>query len=213
MFSTPVLLPGKSHGQRSLVGSVHGVARSWTQLSDFPFTFHFHALEKDMATHSSVLAWRIPGTGEPVGLPSMGLQRVGHDWSDLAAAAAALVSNTSFWRQAWGRTPSTFRRRKRIITTCLRLPFLSLHCWLKFDRHTVYLSMLVGNNGIVLNGSITYFCPSLLVIYFIVSFSQSISLSLFPCLGKGKGKHWWLRTAYYIPFNRYFCQCILLKLY
>ena len=59
--------------------SVHGVAESWTRLSDFPFTFHFHALEKEMATHSSVLAWRIPGTGEPGGLPSMGLQRVGHD--------------------------------------------------------------------------------------------------------------------------------------
>ena len=54
--------------------------------SDFPFTFHFHALEKEMATHSSVLAWRIPGMGEPGGLPSMGSPRVGHDWSDLAAA-------------------------------------------------------------------------------------------------------------------------------
>ena len=53
------------------------------------FTFHFHALEKEMATHSSVLAWRIPGTGEPGGLPSMGLHRVGHDWRDLAAAAAS----------------------------------------------------------------------------------------------------------------------------
>ena len=53
--------------------------------SDFPFTFHFHALEKEMATHSSVLAWRIPGTGEPGGLPSMGSHRVGHDGSDLAA--------------------------------------------------------------------------------------------------------------------------------
>ena len=74
---TPVLLPGKSHGWRSLV--VHGVAKSRTRLSDFPFTFHFHALEKEMATHSSVLAWRIPGTGEPGGLPSMGLHRVGHD--------------------------------------------------------------------------------------------------------------------------------------
>ena len=52
--------------------SVHGVAQSQTQLSDFPFTVHFHALEKEMATHSSVLAWRIPGTGEPGGLPSMG---------------------------------------------------------------------------------------------------------------------------------------------
>ena len=54
--------------------AVHGVARSWTRLSDFTFTFHFHALEKEMATHSSVLAWRIPGTGEPGGLPSMGSQ-------------------------------------------------------------------------------------------------------------------------------------------
>ena len=57
----------------------HGVAEGWTQLSDFPFTFHFHALEKEMATHSSVLAWRIPGTGEPDGLPSMASHRVGHD--------------------------------------------------------------------------------------------------------------------------------------
>ena len=63
---------------------VHGVAKSQTRLSDFPFTFHFHALEKEMATYSSVLAWRIPGTGEPGGLPSMGTHRVGHDWSDLA---------------------------------------------------------------------------------------------------------------------------------
>ena len=59
--------------------AVHGVAKSRTRLSDFTFTFHFHALEKEMATHSSVLAWRIPGTGEPGGLPSMGSHRVGHD--------------------------------------------------------------------------------------------------------------------------------------
>ena len=65
-----------------------GVAKSWTWPSDFILTFHFHALEKEMATHSNVLAWRIPGTGEPGGLPSMGSHRVGHDWSDLAAAAA-----------------------------------------------------------------------------------------------------------------------------
>ena len=69
--------------------AVHGVAEGWTWLSDFTFTFHFHVLEKEMATHSSVLAWRIPGTGEPGGLPFMGSHRVGHDWSDLAAAAAA----------------------------------------------------------------------------------------------------------------------------
>ena len=68
---------------------------SQTWLSDFTFTFHFHALEKEVATHSSVLAWRIPRTGEPGGLPSTGSHRVGHDWSDLAAAAAS-----SYW---WGR--------------------------------------------------------------------------------------------------------------
>ena len=59
--------------------AVHGVAEGWTRLSDFTLTFHFHALEKEMATHSSVLAWRIPGTGEPFGLPSMGSHTVGHD--------------------------------------------------------------------------------------------------------------------------------------
>ena len=59
--------------------AVHGVGKSRTRLSDFTFTFHFHVLEKEMATHSNVLAWRIPGTGEPGGLPSMGSHRVGHD--------------------------------------------------------------------------------------------------------------------------------------
>ena len=59
--------------------AVHGLVKSRARLSDFTFTFHFHALEKETATHSSVLAWRIPGTGEPGGLPSMGSHRVGHD--------------------------------------------------------------------------------------------------------------------------------------
>ena len=63
--------------------AVHGVAEDWTWLSDFTFTFHFHALEKEVATHSSVIAWRLPGIAEPGGQPSMGLHRVGHDWSDL----------------------------------------------------------------------------------------------------------------------------------
>ena len=75
--------------------AVHGFAESRTQLSDFTFTFHFPALAKAMATHSSVLAWRIPGTGEPGGLPSMGLHRVGHNRSDLAAAALTCSSRTS----------------------------------------------------------------------------------------------------------------------
>ena len=72
---TPVLLPGKSHGQRNLVGCSPWGCEKSTQLSNFTFTFHFHSLEKEMATHSSVLAWRIPGMGEPGGLQSMGLRR------------------------------------------------------------------------------------------------------------------------------------------
>ena len=67
--------------------TVHGVAKSRTQLSDFTFTFHFQALEKEMATHSNIIAWIIPGTEEPGGLLSMELHRVRHKWSDLAAAA------------------------------------------------------------------------------------------------------------------------------
>ena len=71
--------------------AVHGVAKSQTRLSDFTFTFHFHALEREMATHSSILAWRIPGMGEPGGLPSLGSHRLRHNWSDLAAA----------WKTVW----------------------------------------------------------------------------------------------------------------
>ena len=82
-------------GRGAWWAEVHGVAKSQTQLSDFTFTFHFHPLEKEMKTHSSVLAWRIPGTGEPGGLPSMGSHRVEHDRSDLAAAAAERLSERS----------------------------------------------------------------------------------------------------------------------
>ena len=77
--------------------AVHGVAKSRTRLSDF--TFHFQALEKEMATHSSVLAWRIPGTGEPGGLRSMGSHRVGHEWNDLAAAAQGAGEAVAVWDQ------------------------------------------------------------------------------------------------------------------
>ena len=76
---TPVLLPGKSYGHRGLVGCSLWGRKGRTRLSDFTFTFHFHALEKEMATHYSVLAWRIPGMAEPGGLPSMGLHGIGHD--------------------------------------------------------------------------------------------------------------------------------------
>ena len=114
---TPVLLPGKSHAWRSLVGCSPWVARIRTQLSDFTFTFHFHALEKEMATHSSVLAWRIPGTGEPDGLPSVGSHRVGHDWSNLVAAAAVAESIYPFRLSQWLRWSSS------ICLQCRRLGF------------------------------------------------------------------------------------------
>ena len=91
--------------------AVHGVAKSQTWLSDFTFNFHFHVLEKEMATHSSVLDWRILGTGEPDGLPSMGSHTVGHDWRDLAAAGKDILSELSHFyflavrterMQSWG---------------------------------------------------------------------------------------------------------------
>ena len=78
--------PGSSVHGILQARTVHEVAKSWTRLSNLTFTFHFHALEKEMETHSRVLAWRIPGTGEPSGLQSMGSHRVGHDWSDSSSS-------------------------------------------------------------------------------------------------------------------------------
>ena len=93
--------------------AVHGVAKSQTRLSNFPFTFYFHVLEKEMATHSSVLAWRIPGMGEPGGLLSMGSYRVGHNCSGLAAAAEGygnlywpIRSSILAWRTPMTEKPS-----------------------------------------------------------------------------------------------------------
>ena len=119
---TPVLLPGKSHGWRSLVGySPWGLEES-DMTERLHFHFSFHALEKEMATHSSVLAWRIPGTGEPGRLPSMGSHRVGHDWSDLAAAAAGIsltrgnrfpikITLPTFWKFPGDRANCRKKRR------------------------------------------------------------------------------------------------------
>ena len=95
-------------GRGAWWAAVHGVTNSQTQLSTFTFTFHFHALERAMATHSSVLAWRIPGTGEPGGLLSMGPHRVGHNWSDLVVAAAAAAAACTFcgnvnWYSYYGK--------------------------------------------------------------------------------------------------------------
>ena len=120
--------------------AVHGVAKSRTQLSDFTFTFYFHALEKEMATHSSVLAWRIPGTGEPGGLPSMGSHRVGDDWSDLAAAAAAarvlilclismrVIENQPYPQHSVRQSPKFLW--KNIPMTSLNGALISLSIWM-----------------------------------------------------------------------------------
>ena len=90
---------------------VHGVVKSRTRLSDFTFTFHFHALEKEMAPHSSVLAWRIPGMGDPGGLLSMESHRVGHNWSNLAAAAMILVFGMVIFKPAFSLSSFTFIKR------------------------------------------------------------------------------------------------------
>ena len=102
--------------------AVHGVAKSQAQQSDFTFTFHFHALEKEMAAHSSVLAWRIPGTGELGGLPSMGSHRVGHDWSDLAAAAVYICQ-----RYFLNLSHLLLPHRVHKSLLCLRLSFFSVN--------------------------------------------------------------------------------------
>ena len=105
--------------------AVHAVAKSRTRLIDFTFTSHFHALEKEMATHSSVLAWRIPETGEPGGLPSMGSHRVGHDWSDLAAAASSQPNSSKldFWHARFRYQPVYLLADLNLDTDPRSLPF------------------------------------------------------------------------------------------
>ena len=116
--------------------------KSWTWLSDFTFTFHFHALEEEMATHSSVLAWRIPGTGEPGGLPSLESHRVGNNWSDLAAAAASiwcLVHINIFWVTK-GMVPQEDIKLRARECLCFRksyqlglsVAFTFMFCWASF---------------------------------------------------------------------------------
>ena len=120
--------------------AVHGVAEGRTRLSDFAFTFHFHALEKEMAAHSSVLAWRIPGMGEPGELPSMGLHRVGHEWSDLAALAC-VVSCHRQTVTAWCLLHFGFL----LFIFLLWLPWLGLPklCWIKVARVDIFALFLI----------------------------------------------------------------------
>ena len=118
--------------------AVHGVAKCGTWLNNFTFIFHFYALEKEMATFSSILAWRIPGTGEPSGLPFVGSHRVGHDWRDLAAAAAQLDSKTQiFWLQNHYPPPS-----QRLTSMCY--VYLNSYCDPGGTAATAHYSHLTG---------------------------------------------------------------------
>ena len=112
--------------------AVHGVTKSRTRLSDFTLSLHFPALEKEMATQSSVLAWRISGTAEPGGLPSMGSHRVGHDWSDLAAATSKHILymyhlQLMFYTHTRTHTPLTLHNMVCVhVCVCVYTPLTSL---------------------------------------------------------------------------------------
>ena len=130
----------KSMGRGAWWAAVHGVAKSQTRLSDFTFTFYFHALEKEMATHSSVLAWRIPGTGEPGGLPSMGSHRVGHNWSDLAAVGEALGSRSLFYPPLPMSTKGSIH-----ISACIQLYLKGWNkiTWKHFEKWQSYIGKCI----------------------------------------------------------------------
>ena len=149
--------------------TVHGITEGWTQLSDFTFNFHFPALEREMGTHSSVLAWRIPGTGEPGGLPSMGLHRVRHDWSDLAATAATPIIGcppkplcwysiqdvASLFPISYPSRPYTYQRRE----------YISEHNWVN-SLLLVFRMSLTAYSGLwpivpVRFSLVTQSCPAL----------------------------------------------------
>ena len=120
---------------------------SRARLRDFTFTFHFHALEKEMATHSSILAWRIPGTEEPRGLSSMGSHRVGHDWSDLAAAAVSFINVLYF---------SAYRS----FTSLVR--FIPKFFWCDFKRDFFFLSL--SDISLLVQRNATDFCMLIFIL-------------------------------------------------
>ena len=168
--------------------AVHGVAEGRTRLSDFTFTFHFHALEKEMATHSSVLAWRIPGMAEPGGLPSMGSHRVGYDWSDLAVAAG-LVGSLGKWEaiSGWCRYwlqghPMVYGSFWAFFAFSLSLAFFvcsSAHNWTWLPLAQCYLTLQgqiwKARNGLpfltcLLEWQLQTLTPWLLVQWFMLNF-------------------------------------------
>ena len=109
-------MPGKSHGRRILEGCSPWGHWGSDTTEWLHFHFHFHALEKEMATQSSVLAWRIPGTGEPRGLPSMRSHRVGHDWSDLAAAVVHASHNSKHFMEI--KPCNAYSHQMRFVLIC-----------------------------------------------------------------------------------------------
>ena len=154
-------------------GAVHGVAKSWTWLSDFIFTFHFYTLDKEMATHSSVLVWRIPGIEEPGGLQSMGSHRVGHDWSDLAAAAI---------RCNWVRSDSEVcdkrnRHFKEPVPARLVADQVSRGRGSEYSFH--YLAWC---NGVVAPGVVTMSIPSDLAVTLPLEQFFWVTLAVYPSL-------------------------------
>ena len=134
---TPLLLPGKSHGWRSLVGC-SSCGHEELDMTEW-LHFHFHALEKEMATHSSVLAWRIPGSEEPGGLLSVGSHRVRHDWSDLAAAAAAVFVSSPRWKTAsWHKT----HHSQLTYHTLCKAPSVSVKSGLKASKNSLMAQIM-----------------------------------------------------------------------
>ena len=153
---------------------VHRVAMSQAWLSNFTFTFHFPALEKEMATHSSVLAWRIPGMEEAVGLPSMGLHRVGHDWSDLAAAAAAAASLSIKWHGGTNHVLKTIFHQIMWLVSNLWFDHILVKLFQKLFCKRCHLSCLCKNG----TSNITWSQP---VQVFSVQFSSVPQLCLTLC--------------------------------
>ena len=145
---TPVLLPGKSHGRRGLVGYSPWGRKELTWLNDFTFTFHFHALEKEMATHSSVLAWRIPGTGEPGGLLSMGvaqsqtwLKRLSSSSSSSSPELSlsplpSLISSSAFPIKIYGKPDRRILRIKPCLDSSNEGIFQYIGLLMQFSNNT-----------------------------------------------------------------------------
>ena len=185
--------------------AVHGVTKSQTQLSNFTFTFHFHALEKEMAPHSSTLAWRIPGTAEPGGLPSMGSHRVRQDWSDLAASYFGSWSKTPkiLWSSnlSLSHLPaiqfcySSMLTKFFILFTSLKKPSIMLSKQTFFQDKLVFYFPSLSTDLFFLPPCFSY-SLALLVHYFIWNFFRLEMLILSNLIYLGVKKRCWFTPNY-----------------